>query len=94
MYPKALRAATNSTIRRHRLSYGDAVESDRQKAAPPYLPTVTPAVERKASLRLVAFLSSSTSRVKTVVCPGMLRIGSLARGDKRRLALYGAAGST
>ena len=86
MYPKALRAATNSAIRRHGLSYGDAVESDRQKAAP-YLPTVTPAVERKASLRLVAFMSSRTSRVKTVVCPGILRIGSVARGDERRLAL-------
>ena len=53
----------------------------------PYLPTVTPAVERKASLTLVAFMSSSTSRVSTVVCPGMLRIGSAARGEERRLAL-------
>jgi hypothetical protein len=52
-----------------------------------YLPTVTPAVERKASLRLVAFMSSSTSRVRKVVCPGMLRIGSVARGDERRSAL-------
>jgi hypothetical protein len=53
----------------------------------PYLPTVTPAVERKASLRLVAFMSSSTSRVRTVVWPGMLRIGSAACGEERRLAL-------
>ena len=69
-----------------RPSGGDNVESDRRKAAP-YLPTVTPAVERKASLRLVAFMSSSTSRVRTVVCPGMSAIGSVARGDERRLAL-------
>jgi len=53
----------------------------------PYLPTVTPAVERKASLTLVAFMSSSISRVRTVVCPGVLRIDSDARGDERRLAL-------
>jgi hypothetical protein len=57
------------------------------KRSHPYLPTVTPAVERKASLRLVAFMSSSTSRVRKVVCPGILRIGSVARGDERRSAL-------
>jgi len=51
-----------------------------------YLPTVTPAVERKASLRLVAFMSSRTCLVRTVVCPGTSRIGS-ARGDESRLAL-------
>ena len=68
-------------------------ERDR-KGARPYLPTVTPALERKASLTLVAFMSSSTCRVSTVVCPGMLRIGWLARGDESRLALYGASGST
>jgi len=51
-----------------------------------YLPTVTPAVERKASLRLVAFMSSRTCLVRTVVCPGTSRIGS-ALGDESRLAL-------
>jgi hypothetical protein len=85
---KALRAATNCTSASTRLATVDAVgKTTRRKAALPYLPTVTPAVERKASLTLVAFMSSSTSRVRTVVCPGMLRIGFARRGDERRLAL-------
>ena len=99
-----MRTAINSTIPRHGQgtldrfldslpSCGDDLESNPENRFP-YLPTVTPAVERKASLTLVAFMSSSTSRVRTVVCPGVLRIGSVARSDESRLALYGAAGST
>ena len=55
-----------------------------------YLPTVTPGVVRKMSLRVVAFLSSITCLVRTVVCPGILMIG-WSGCDERRLALYGAA---
>src|SRR6478672_2998981 len=73
--------------------YPQAGRRNQPERPLPYLPTVTPAVERKASLTLVAFMSSSTSRVRTVVCPGVLRIGSTASGDESRLALYGAAGS-
>jgi hypothetical protein len=54
--------------------------------------TVTPAVVRKASLRVVAFKSSSICLVRTVV-PGLLMMAWAACGDERRLALYGDAGS-
>ncbi len=47
-----------------------------------YRPIVTPAVERIASLRLLAFLSSRTCRVSTVVCPGVLRMVSPREGGE------------
>ncbi|WP_461335804.1 hypothetical protein [Bradyrhizobium liaoningense] len=47
---------------------------------------VTPAVERMAPLRLVAFMSSRTCRVSTVVWPGMSRIVS-PREEEIRSAL-------
>src|SRR6185312_15806437 len=51
--------------------------------------TVTPAVVRKASLRVVAFKSSSICLVRTVV-PGLLMMAWAACGDERRLSAYGS----
>jgi hypothetical protein len=50
-----------------------------------YRPTVTPGVERKTSAGVVAFLSSMTCLVMTVVWLGILMIG--CRDEDRRLAL-------
>jgi hypothetical protein len=60
-------------------------------SGPSYL-TVTPAVVRKASLRVVAFKSSRICLVRTVVCPGVLMMAWTACGDEKRLALYSDAG--
>jgi hypothetical protein len=56
-----------------------------------YRPIVMPGVPRNASPIVVAFLSSMTSLVMTVVWLGMLMIGP--RDEDKRLALYGATGS-
>jgi hypothetical protein len=64
-------------------------------ALPPSpLPSVTPAVLRIACLSVVAFLSSRTSLVSTVIDFGVFRIGSGNFPEAcSRSPLYGAAGS-